>query len=117
MRFLLHICTEHCAVRSCIRPLMLQGMDDQALEVLKAAKATEDVLAGRTESLAAARAEYERKQKEVLLYTSPCCAPWAPVMMRNPPPVSSAWHKTMWGTCSPPAPEHVRRPTRTIENK
>ena len=45
---------------------MLQGMDDQALEVLKAAKATEDVLAGRAESLAAARTEYERKQKEVL---------------------------------------------------
>ena len=44
---------------------MTQGMDDQALEVLKAAKATEEVLAGRAESLAAVRTEYERKQKEV----------------------------------------------------
>lgn len=43
----------------------MQGMDDQALEVLKAAKATEEVLAGKAESLAAVRTEYERKQKEV----------------------------------------------------
>ena len=42
-----------------------QGMDDQALEVLKAAKCTEEVLAGKVEALAAARTEYERKQKEV----------------------------------------------------
>ena len=44
---------------------MVQGMDDQALEVLKAAKSTEELLAGKVEALAAARAEYERKQKEV----------------------------------------------------
>ena len=43
-----------------------QGMDDQALEVLKAAKTTEELLTGKVEALAAARAEYERKQKEVL---------------------------------------------------
>lgn len=43
-----------------------QGMDDQALEVLKAAKSTEELLAGKVEALAAARTEYERKQKEVL---------------------------------------------------
>lgn len=43
-------------------------MDDQALEVLKAAKATEDVLATKAQSLAAVRTEFERKQKEV--YTS-----------------------------------------------
>ena len=43
-------------------------MDDQALEVLKAAKATEDVLAAKGQSLAAVRTEFERKQKEV--YTS-----------------------------------------------
>ena len=49
----------------------LQGMDDQALEVLKAAKATEEVLAGRAESLAAVRTEYERKQKEVPPQSSP----------------------------------------------
>ena len=40
-------------------------MDDQALEVLKAAKATEDVLAAKAQSLAAVRSEFERKQKEV----------------------------------------------------
>ena len=40
-------------------------MDDQALEVLKAAKATEDVLAAKAQSLAAVRTEFERKQKEV----------------------------------------------------
>ena len=45
---------------------MSQGMDDQALEVLKAAKSTEELLAGKVEALAAARTEYERKQKEVL---------------------------------------------------
>ena len=43
-----------------------QGMDDQALEVLRAAKSTEELLAGKVEALAGARTEYERKQKEVL---------------------------------------------------
>ena len=47
-------------------------MDDQALEVLKAAKATEEILAGRAESLAAVRTEYERKQKEVPPRPSTC---------------------------------------------
>ncbi|CAK0785709.1 hypothetical protein CVIRNUC_008920 [Coccomyxa viridis] len=42
-----------------------KGMDDQALEVLKAAKSTEELLAGKVEALAAARTEYERKQKEL----------------------------------------------------
>ena len=43
-----------------------QGMDDQALEVLKAAKSMEELLAGKVEALAAARGGYERKQNEVL---------------------------------------------------
>ncbi|EIE19557.1 RecF/RecN/SMC protein [Coccomyxa subellipsoidea C-169] len=40
-------------------------LDDQALEVLQAAKATEAILAQKAESLAAIRSEFERKQKEV----------------------------------------------------
>ena len=51
-------------------------MDDQALEVLKAAKATEDVLSAKAQSLAAVRTEFERKQKEVhnpSITTSACC--------------------------------------------
>ena len=83
MRVVLHLCTDRCAVRSRMHLLMLQGMDDQALEVLKAAKATEEVLAGRTGSLAAARTEYERKQKEVPLQSLPSCACRAPAIMHN----------------------------------
>lgn len=54
-------------------PLVIcaQGMDDQALEVLRAAKATEVVLASKAQSLAAMRTEYERKQKEVALPSCP----------------------------------------------
>ncbi len=43
----------------------MQELDDQALEVLQAAKATEAILAQKAESLAAIRSEFERKQKEV----------------------------------------------------
>jgi len=46
-------------------------MDDQALEVLKAAKASEEVLASKADSLAAVRTEFERKQKEVLSQNLP----------------------------------------------
>lgn len=45
--------------------LGLQELDDQALEVLQAAKSTETLLADKAESLAAIRSEFERKQKEV----------------------------------------------------
>lgn len=47
---------------------MAQELDDQALEVLQAAKATEALLAEKAESLAAIRTEFERKQKEVLAF-------------------------------------------------
>lgn len=52
----------------------VQELDDQALEVLQAAKSTEALLADKAESLAAIRAEFERKQKEVqlLLLPLPC---------------------------------------------
>ncbi|BDA46592.1 Structural maintenance of chromosomes protein 4 [Coccomyxa sp. Obi] len=40
-------------------------LDDQALDVLQAAKSTEALLAEKGESLAAIRTEFERKQKEV----------------------------------------------------
>ena len=43
----------------------MQELDDQALEVLQAAKSTEALLADKAESLAAIRTEFERKQKEV----------------------------------------------------
>lgn len=46
-------------------------MDDQALEVLKAAKASEEMLASKADSLAAVRTEFERKQKEVLRQRTP----------------------------------------------
>lgn len=69
---------------------VLQGMDDQALEVLKAAKATEDVLAGKAESLAAVRTEYERKQKEVPLGPSPAPVLLLPFQVHTPQcPVSA----------------------------
>ena len=46
-----------------------QELDDQALEVMHVAKATEELLAQKAASLAGTRAEHERKQKEV-------CAPF-----------------------------------------
>jgi hypothetical protein len=57
-------------------------MDDQALEVLKAVKATEDILAAKAQSLAAVRSEFERKQKEVhsALLTTPACHLWTVFM-------------------------------------
>jgi hypothetical protein len=48
---------------------MAQELDDQALEVLQAAKATEALLAEKAKSLAAIRTEFERKQKEVLSFS------------------------------------------------
>ena len=42
-----------------------QELDDQALEVMKAAQAAEALLAERAQQLGAIRAEFERKQKEV----------------------------------------------------
>ena len=57
--------SEANAVLAGLLAVTAQGMDDQALEVLKAAKSTEELLAGKVEALAGARTEYERKQKEV----------------------------------------------------
>lgn len=51
--------------------LGLQELDDQALEVLQAAKSTETLLADKAESLAAIRSEFERKQKEVRFFPLP----------------------------------------------
>ena len=41
-----------------------QELDDQALEVMQAAKAAEELLARKAAALAGIRAEHERKQKE-----------------------------------------------------
>lgn len=53
----------------------MQELDDQALEVLKAAKATEELLSAKSESLTVIRSEFERKQKEVCTSTSDIILP------------------------------------------
>ena len=70
-----------------------QELDDQALEVMKAAKATEALLAERAEQLAAIRAEFERKQKEVRPVCSLLRCPSSPL------PTDDAVHTASVITC------------------
>ena len=71
----------------------VQELDDQALEVMKAAKATEALLAERAEQLAAIRAEFERKQKEVRPVCSLLRCPSSPL------PTDDAVHTASVITC------------------